>query len=95
VTPNAEARIRAALDDLGAAIIEALAEPPDADAPEKLYSIPEAAGLLGVSRNTTYRLLGAGGLRSVKVGGRRLVPSSAIRAYIETAVGGPRTPPTG
>ncbi len=48
---------------------------PDVDA---LLSIPEAASLLGVGRTTAYHLISSGELRSVKVRGRRLVPSSAL-----------------
>ena len=41
-------------------------------------SLDEAAEALGMSRSTLYRELGAGRLPSVKIGPRRLVPSSAI-----------------
>jgi excisionase family DNA binding protein len=36
----------------------------------------------GLSRSTLYKLMGEGNLRSVKVGGRRLIPRDAIEALI-------------
>jgi excisionase family DNA binding protein len=86
MTPTHEAAVRAAIEALVGAILAAVrAEAATgADAPDRLLSIDEAASLLGIGRSATYDLLGAG-LRSVKVGRRRLVPSGAIRDYIEQA----------
>jgi excisionase family DNA binding protein len=47
------------------------------------YSPTEAALVMGLSRNTIYELIGSGRLRSVKVGGRRLIPASAIMSLVE------------
>jgi len=44
-----------------------------------------AAELLGVSRPTIYELLHSGRLPSVKVGARRLIATSALRALVEPA----------
>ena len=45
---------------------------------------PEAAfALLGISRAYGYRLLASGVLPSVKVGGARLVPTGALRAWLD------------
>ena len=49
---------------------------------DRLLSVDEAAEALGMARSTLYRELGAGSLASVKIGRRRLVPSSAIAARI-------------
>ncbi len=38
----------------------------------------------GIGRSNVYRLLSSGQLRSVKIGKRRLVPDSAIAAYLES-----------
>ena len=46
-------------------------------APRNL-SIAEAASLLGVSRSTVYNRLRTGELRSVRIGRRRLIPSSEL-----------------
>jgi len=46
------------------------------------YSPAEAATLMGISRNLVYELLGSGKLHSVKAGGRRLIPASAISAFL-------------
>jgi excisionase family DNA binding protein len=80
MTADHEAAIRAATDALAAAILAAVrAEAVSNDAgPEQLLSIDQAAALAGVGRTTIYAAIGAGRLRSIKVGRRRLVPASAI-----------------
>jgi excisionase family DNA binding protein len=85
MTADHEAAIRAAVDGLTAAILAAVrAEAAStADAPGRLYSIDEAAEALGIGRSALYDELGAGRLRSVKVGRRRLVPSGALHDFIE------------
>jgi excisionase family DNA binding protein len=82
-----EAAVRAAVDALATAILAAVrAEAAtDASAPDRLLSIDLAADALGIGRSATYDLLGAGRLRSVKVGRRRLVPAHAIGEYIDQA----------
>lgn len=50
---------------------------------EKLFSIREAADVLGISRGQLYRLIGAGDLTIVKVGGRTLMTPEDLRAYID------------
>jgi excisionase family DNA binding protein len=74
------ARLEAALAELAAAIREevATAAPAAAPGPDRLLSIDEAADVLGIGRSRLYAELAAGQLRSVKIGRRRLVPSSAI-----------------
>jgi excisionase family DNA binding protein len=47
-------------------------------APDRLLSIDEAAATLGIGRSLAYALIGSGGLRTLKVGRRRLVVSSAV-----------------
>lgn len=47
-----------------------------------LLKVEETAALLNVSRTRVYSLLRDGSLKSVKVGGRRLVPREAIEAFI-------------
>jgi len=42
------------------------------------YSPAEAEQLLGIGHSLLYELIGSGKLRSIKVGGRRLIPASAI-----------------
>ena len=79
MTADHEAAIRAATDALAAAILAAVrvgAISNDAG-PEQLLSIDQAAVITGVGRTTIYAAIGAGRLRSVKVGRRRLVPASA------------------
>jgi excisionase family DNA binding protein len=76
-----EVRLRAALDELADALVALARESrPHADAgvPIQLLSVSEAAGRLGISRSSAYVALGAGRLWSIRIGGRRLVPSSEI-----------------
>jgi len=49
----------------------------------RLLSVLEAAQSLGISRAMAYKLLTAGELASVRVGDRRLVPVTAVDAFIE------------
>jgi excisionase family DNA binding protein len=47
--------------------------------PDNLLSIAEVRERLGVSASTVWRLIRRGRLRSVRQGGRRLVPATALR----------------
>lgn len=75
-------RLEAAVAELVAALREELAQAPPAAMPDRLLDVDEAATVLGVSRTSVYQELQAGRLRSVKVGRRRLIPSSAIAEFI-------------
>ena len=55
---------------------------------KKFYSVREAAQILGVAEITAVRWATKGNLRSVKVGGRRLVPVEAIAELTSIAMGG-------
>ena len=46
-------------------------------------AIEEAARLLGVGRSTMLALLSSGRVRSVRVGGRRLVPIKALEEFLD------------
>lgn len=48
---------------------------------ERMYSIPEAAELWSVSRDSIERLLARQELRFVWVGERRRIPASALDEY--------------
>jgi excisionase family DNA binding protein len=54
----------------------------------ELLSVTQAAQRLGISRATLYRLLAKGDfeLRTINIGRRRLVPSSEIDRFIDTAL---------
>lgn len=45
-------------------------------------SAVEAASVLGLSRTMVYRLISDGRLRSVRVGGRVLVPLDAVHDFL-------------
>ena len=55
---------------------------PILDASRVSLSVAEAAGVLGLSRGTIYKLLDDGQLGSVKIGGRRLVNADSVRELI-------------
>jgi excisionase family DNA binding protein len=84
LAPATKARIRAALDAFADELIDALDAGPGAavDEPDRLLNVDEARALLNVARSTVYAEMDAGRLRSLKVGKRRLVPSSAIAEFI-------------
>ncbi len=52
-----------------------------------LISVPEAARLLSIGRNTCYELIAAERLPSVKLGRRRLVSRAALEAWITQECG--------
>jgi len=79
---STETRLDAALHELAEAIREEVARTTPADVPERLLSIDDAAERLGIGRSRLYDELAAGRLRSLKVGRRRLVPASALAAYV-------------
>lgn len=86
MTPAAEARIRAAVAELSEALIAAVQDSGHTGEPERLLSVDEAAHLAGIGRTRLYAEIGAGRIRSVTSGRRRLVPASAIA---ELAAGPP------
>jgi len=45
----------------------------------EMVTVDEAGRALGVSRSTVWRLIQRGDLASVRRGGRRLVPTAALR----------------
>ena len=78
------AGIAAAHAEYAAALLEELRAAIGPGTPDRLLSIPEAAQALGgIGRTSLYAELQAGRLRSVKVGRRRLVPSSAVSEYAQ------------
>ena len=73
-------RLTAAVTELVAALEDEIATQrrPSGREPDRLMSIEQAARALGIGRTALYSEIGAGRIRSVKVGRRRLIPSSAI-----------------
>lgn len=58
----------------------------------EMISVDEAGRALGVSRATVWRLIQRGELPSIRQGGRRLVPSTAIETRARRRHSG-RVPP--
>ena len=57
--------------------------PAQSRAPVLGYSIPEVMQSTGLSRSTIYQEIANGALKTFKVGRRRLVSPTALRAWIE------------
>ena len=91
MTPQHEQAVRLAVEQLAAALLDALREEsrPDPTAPERLYDLRQAGQLLGgLSRSALYEgPIAHGELRTVKAGRRRLVSTSAIADYIASRDG--------
>lgn len=73
-------RLAAAVAELVEALRDEMrAEMPRDPGPERLLSVEEACRALGgISRTTFYGMADRGELRTLKAGGRRLIPQSAI-----------------
>jgi len=48
----------------------------------RAFGVKEAAALIGVSRSMLYVLIKNGALRTIKLGGRRLIPRDEIEALL-------------
>jgi excisionase family DNA binding protein len=53
-----------------------------------LYRVQEACELLSQGRTKIYEAIASGKLRSVRVGGSRLIPADALRDYAERLAAG-------
>lgn len=58
---------------------------------EKMYSVPQAARLLGVSPMTMQKIIDAGEIAAYQIGGRWKVPESAITRYLQEHSNQPRS----
>jgi excisionase family DNA binding protein len=47
------------------------------------YRVDEAAKMVSISQSTIYRWIATGKLKTVKIGGIRLVPARALQALVE------------
>jgi excisionase family DNA binding protein len=48
----------------------------------RAYRVNEACAAFRISRSTVYKLMKSGALRTVLVGGRRLIPAEAAEALL-------------
>lgn len=48
-----------------------------------LYTVEEAANMLGIGRTFMFRLVALGAIESFKIGKRRVIPGDAITAFID------------
>lgn len=80
--PKVSDRLEAAIQELVAAIREEVAPNGRVDVPVALLGVAEASRRLGISRTTLYGEITAGRIRSLKVGGRRLISAAALDDYV-------------
>jgi excisionase family DNA binding protein len=74
------------VDALRAEVREELqASAPPREAPVELVSVEEFARRIGIGRSSAYVGVGSGSVRSVKVGGRRLIPASEVARLAKAA----------
>ena len=57
-----------------------------------LLTVPETAGLLGISRSKAYELIATGELHSVRIGTCRRVPRQALTGYVDRLSAKSETP---
>ena len=48
----------------------------------RAYRVQDFCKIYGLSRSTVYKMMTAGTLRTVRVGGRRLIPTDAAEALL-------------
>jgi excisionase family DNA binding protein len=65
------------------------------DGSRLLYSVTEAASLLGVGRTYMFRLIATGEIESIKVGRLRKIPRDALSQYIDRQRPGQATTTSG
>ena len=59
----------------------------DRDCPlQLLYTVEEAAQLLGIGRTTMYVLVASREVESVKIGNLRRIPASTLHSYVDRLV---------
>ena len=81
-----EARVRTALEELGAALIDLARERPATPVePVELISPAEFARRASLGRSSTYLGITDGSIRSVRVRGRRLIPATELVRLVEEA----------
>ncbi|UPW09798.1 helix-turn-helix domain-containing protein [Gordonia terrae] len=50
---------------------------------ETLYSVTQVMEYLGVTKRTVYNYINSGELRSLRVGGHRRIPESALKDFVQ------------
>ncbi|MDM2548382.1 helix-turn-helix domain-containing protein [Mycobacteroides abscessus] len=56
---------------------------------ERLYTVDQAARILGCGRGKVYKMIGAGEIRSVKIGKLRRIPASVLKGLADGDAGTP------
>jgi len=79
---EAVAEARRHLDRVDAALAVLAARPPEPE--PTLLSIDEAAARLRVARSSLFGLMEHDGFPSVRLGGRRLVPTAALEEWVRS-----------
>ncbi len=57
----------------------------------RVFSVVEAAAILGISRSKLYQFIAAGEIRSIRIGRLRKIPVAAIDEFIASRPSTPRS----
>lgn len=58
---------------------------PKHDPSQIAFSVPKAAGRLGIGKSTLWGLIYQGKLKTIRIGTRRLVPDSELQRIVSEA----------
>lgn len=50
-----------------------------------VLSVPDMAGVLGISRNTAYDLARSGRIRTVRIGRQIRIPKAALQEFLQVS----------
>jgi excisionase family DNA binding protein len=51
--------------------------------PKLAFSVAETCAALGLGKTNLYRMIAAGEIETIRIGGRRLVPAASIQALLD------------
>lgn len=85
LTPAELPRFLGELEEIRAVAFARLLAPPTPVvlSDEELLDVPEAARRLNLSRTTLYALIARGELKSRTIGRRRMIPRTALEAFVK------------
>ncbi|MCL3862957.1 helix-turn-helix domain-containing protein [Actinotalea sp. K2] len=58
----------------------------------RVFSVVEAAAILGIGRSKLYEFISSGEIRSIRIGRLRKIPVAAIDEFLESREATPRPP---
>ena len=86
VTSVSTERARRRVRDVEQPIINITLQPDE----RRVFSVVEAAAILGISRSKLYEFIAAGEIRSIRIGRLRRIPVAAVDEFIASRESGPQ-----